>query len=209
MIWRAKKNCSPLFAGPSQTMEGLRVQGDALVADNDRLRNFLATTSGRNVESLVPADYDAFVVVGMGVDIRPLAARTYSEAVLSATCRGLITSSLAWTMIERLRQLTDAPIHCIAAPIKALTPDRFEETYPFPVLSYADLAHRSAAVLDERAVRLVLQPDSTRAHDWRTRAELARGSTRLIQGTAHPEGDNTHMNATYGADMIRALLAQF
>jgi hypothetical protein len=201
-----KDNDLSFFAGPSLTMAGLHVEGAALVPDNDKLRDFLRTTSGLQTIKLSGDAFDAFVVVGMGIDLRPLPKNAYSRAVLEAAYRGLVTTSLAWILIERLRQITQGPIYCVAAPLKALSADNFQKLYPTPCIAYAEMANDHATVLQERGVDFFLQPEETRDADWRTQDRFARGSTRLIQGTAHPKEDVTHMNADYGAVIMPALL---
>lgn len=196
------------FAGPSKTMEGFYRDGEALVAGNDHLLNYLRITSGLDHGRLYPDEYDGFVIVGLGIDLRPLPARTYSVAAIEAACRGLLENSLAWSLIKRLQSFGQRPIYCIAAPLRALNAEKFAKTYPGPLLSYDRQAGACDRVMRACGVELIFQPAATRSDDLRTNPEFSQGSVRLIQGTPHPGEDVTHMNAEYGRHVLEALVAR-
>lgn len=186
------------FASRAGALGGLRLNGARLVPSNDNLARALAHTSG-GISEVVPDDYDAFLVYGLGFRL-PLVGRHLSSAVSRQVCRDAATQSLNYRICTMLRMATDKPIHVGHDPQEA-------EGRRNPRLS-GDLPYEAVfelmrSELGREGLRLVAQPRQSFADSWFTIKGFSVGSTRLDIGDAvsnelHGETDNKHMNADFG-----------
>lgn len=195
------------FADRGDRLDGLVAKGDRLVPSNPRLKQVIAHTSGGLTE-IVPADYDAILVFGLGLDPVML-PDSYSMAVLRQTVVDRARSSLNYRLVERLRAVTRLPIYVGACPLLAMrrtSPIVDRSIYP---LNRTTLAEDVFSPLD---ATFVSQPDRTICRGFFTRSRYSEGSMRLdvadsISGQSHPSTERRHMNADYGAEMWAVLLA--
>lgn len=213
------------FAAGRSLLRSLAVsQGKLIPASNALRRAFAATKSGPRIGGR----YDAYLLCGLlfGLasaiqplrnfradshardDRIPISDRCFEEAI-----RGLLRDTLALETVGKLRQITHAPIVLVREPLPALggegvlSLNRIEANDDDGLVS-RQFDDACLAVADEAKIRLVHQPEATKASPLRTSPEYARGSV-ILSGdldAAHQEGESRHMNAQYGSVMLRLVL---
>ncbi|MCC2634641.1 MAG: hypothetical protein K0S48_2527 [Ramlibacter sp.] len=195
----ARKNVSmDFFASRASALGALRLENNRLVPTNDNLARSIAHTSGGKSE-VVLADYDAFLVYGLGFRL-PVMQAQLSSAVQRQICRDTLVQALNFRMCSMVRQATDKPVYVGHDPQEAEGRKSPELSRSLPYEAVYDMM-RSELFRDD--VRLVAQPRQTFANSWFTKPEFSAGSTRLDIGDAksnelHSEADNKHMNGDFG-----------
>ena len=228
-----RPGCSlTFFAAPRTLINGLEPRGGDLVARDPDLRKSLVATSG-GPPRIVAADYDRFILCGMGFGLRRLMAiyteysseemaisparQPVSDACFVAAVRGSLRGSGLVELAGKLRQLTDNPIDIIPEP----NPSNEIYEIPSPVHAGWNLASETdereiiAALFEEAArdalpdLQVVPTPPSSRFDVITSRAEFSRGSVRLTDNldVAHGNDDVFHMNGKYGRIVLDSLLA--
>lgn len=215
------------FASTAGTMRQLKVAGGALVAATPKVRKSLRWTSGGL--DRIEGDYDAYVLVGMGVSYQHLMAilathrtvelsdggdhQLISEACLDTALEETVQRSVAMTVARRLKKITDAPLVCCPNPLpstEVLLREGYEQrrlngarerVWPF-------YRHALSAIVGPRC-RVVEQPPETLAEHDLTKPEFTRDAVELKEGWGQmpPNRDFWHMNADYGALLLREVFA--
>ena len=132
------------FGAPKAMMDGLTLEGSALVPGNDKLRRKLAMFS-EGAETIDLNAFDAFVVVGLQfgprrlaqlyrthrsvsfewreplTDLAPMVSKeqpvtAISERLFSDAIIAGLTDTMAIRIIEMIRDVTEKPIYLVSAP---------------------------------------------------------------------------------------------
>ncbi|QNE32579.1 hypothetical protein F1C10_11910 [Sphingomonas sp. NBWT7] len=129
------------FCASGRKLDGLKVEGSAIVPDNPALAEALKQTA-RVTDRIVPADYDAALVVGLQTGIRPLwdlyATHRLAEharprhVVISPAClemaiEGMFARSVAVRIFALLRELGMNRIYLVPDPN---TPEQYAVNRP-------------------------------------------------------------------------------
>jgi hypothetical protein len=210
----------------------LRVSNGSLVAETDWLRTRFQITSGK---SEITNDYDCYLVCGLGFGAHRIKSvyRDYraegqsrdnerqpiSDECFQMVFRGLLRESRAITIIEYLREITNAPIALVPMPMRSAShPDAdiniIEQNGDEATVSEV---FASAATLLSRDLKfsLLRQPESTFFGPLRTKPIYARaslnsaGNSPMIEREPTDLMDHSHMNAAYGELAIRKIMAEF
>lgn len=213
------------FAAGRSLLRDLAVSQGKLIPASNALRRAFAATNSR---PRIGGRYDAYLLCGLlfGLasalqplrsfradshardDRIPISDRCFEQAL-----RGLLRETLALEIVAKLRQITRAPIVLVREPLPALGGEgvlslsRIEANRDDGTVA-RQFDDASLAVADEANVRLVSQPEATKATPLRTNPDYARGSV-ILSGTldaAHHEGESRHMNERYGSVMLRLVL---
>jgi hypothetical protein len=124
---------------------------------------------------------------------------------------GLLRGFVAAEILMKLRQITDRPIDMIPAPMPS-------EATPAPIFARlrksgdahwiaAHFLSAAASVARDAGAGLLEQPAETLSNPIQTLLAYSRGSIRTFKGNldiAHGDDDYQHMNAAYGALVLRA-----
>lgn len=222
------------FGARASLCEGLRVTDTGLRPDNEPLRQMMNWLSGGRDE-IVAADFDVFWFAGHDFGVHPVVALyadcwaeahapdagriPVSDALFAELADAALRRTVSMELYRRLRQVSDAPVAilCQPAPLPAA------HRSPDPRFRGYGVAHRlgEAAILHDQAeaalarieraegIAVVRQPAKSLVAPLKTRKTLSRGSVRLEEGlsTEHPRTDLMHMNATYGAFVLKRALA--
>jgi hypothetical protein len=215
------------FGAPRPLFDELQVSGRRLVPASERLREYFVRTSGGEAE--ISGAYDRYLVCGLSWAMRlllPSIGKFRSEDLvvdgrvpLSNDCydrvmKGLLRDSLTMRTLKNLRTITDRPIAVIPAPmpsdmIPAPVYRRFCDSGDAQPIAACFLS-AAAAVAKDVDVELIRQPPETLSNPIQTLQIYKRGSVRTFQGNLdieHGEDDHQHMNAAYGALVLRAALS--
>jgi len=217
------------FGTSGGTIGDIHVEDGRLVGKTQRVRDFFRRTSGGK-EAVDPADYDGFVLVGMGVGLHAL-LRFYtrchidtherykgryfiSRDLFRAIAARLLSRRRSMHLHGLLRGITDRPITIVTEPLPsedfpaspaydAEIRSIFSDGYDGDV---AAIYEEAIAALRAEGYAIVTQPDETRWTASLTRRQFSAGSRRSI-GSQHSEGECLHMNRLYGAAIVERLLA--
>ncbi len=189
------------FAAIGQNLDQLRRSGDRLVPKSKALADSIRTTSG-GLEDLVPADFDAFLLVGLGYNVPPV-DRRLSQAVQQGVNVNTVKGSLAWRIAGMVRELSAGPILVQHSPLRAGDTGPQHDEMLAKAVSYDRLIDRAETVWAELGARVVRQPVQTRYRDILSARSFSRGSRGLRgAGLAHQDTDRSHMNAAFGEIML-------
>lgn len=213
------------FAAPGTQLECGEPQGDRLVFRSEEVARWIETTSGGRRE-LVPADYDALCVVGLGTGVRTVTGlysrwradshtgeegrfHLVSDACFQDTVSDRLNASLAMALVGKLRQITDKVIWLAPTPAPSeiiLTLDKSPEGIELAAAAIDGPSLRAA--YDEACRRLAAenlivleQPKATLASPLLSRDEYRRPTW------TKPDVD--HLNDAYGKIIIREFLSRF
>lgn len=223
------------FGAVGNRFDSLVERQGVLESDREDVRTMMRITSGGQCAIRV-ADYDVFVLVGLGVGFLAAASlyrrgsrwqdglatpHLYSDACQRQALEDALAGSVALRLRERLARCTARPVLLLQEPYPSAAARglpafahlaRLHEAGGLPALQA-----RYAATLDrlcrERALRLVPQHPATLESPGFTRAEFTRGAekgdVKLLKdaSTHHTEDNYRHMNADYGRLLVADLLA--
>lgn len=187
----------------------LDVQGDVLSTDDPKIRSDLAFTSGGQCR-IDPADHDAFLVYGLcryvNAQVRNYRAG-YSRQALETTILDYWAATSLISIIQKLRQITDLPIHAGASPLEAAPHRSGGDTSGYDRF----LCDSNQQVFRYLDAVLIGQPAETIVNGDASAPGYAIGSNRLAVGAEndsvpHQSGEMRHMNAEFGAIWLRQFL---
>lgn len=210
------------FAGHGDRLNALTVADGKLTAGSpDLLRLFYRTSGG---ETSIEPRYDAYLLAGVGLRLYRAARLCFStlqkrmkagdddefgDEELLHLIHSDFTATIANDVMTKLRKITDAPAFLVATPYPGLTADseiwkRLKRRLPLDRLesSYGAACEKLCA---EHRVRFLRQPPETIARNGvTTRERYTRGATAEIERVS----DDTHMNADFGAIVLRDALGE-
>lgn len=213
------------FGAPGRKMVGLTAVNQHLEPTDDIQRRYFRQTSGGR-ES-IHANYDAYLFHAMQFGITRLEwflsrerpenqkhddRRPISDACFYDCVLGILRGTTATQTIAELRKITSAPA--------TLTPQAMpSEDQTDSTLAHLDSVGDAATVRDIFAAAASMlarefdfaflpQSPETLAGPCKTKRQYCTGSVALAGGgrNAHPQDDYQHMNAEYGALLLRAWL---
>lgn len=199
------------FAQRSDGLEGLIAHDGKLIANNEKLAKALEFTSGGRKE-IDPNDHDIFLIYGAGVNINWVADNHfYSNAVIESSLNDLVTNTLSFSLLKRLRALTDKPVfigHLPLVPAMEVVSDAIPMDY------IARVERINKITYHPLNAELVRQPSSTIVNGNNTHPDFSKGSKALAVGDSgdnvfHPESDNDHMNDKFGEIWLREFLEKY
>jgi hypothetical protein len=199
------------FAQRSDGLEGLIAQNGKLIPNNEKLASALEFTSGGKKE-IEPKEYDVFVIYGAGVNINWVVENHfYSNAVIESSLNDLVTNTLSFHLLQRLRALTNKPVfigHLPLVPAVEVLSDTRPSDYIARVERINEIAYRPLGA------ELVRQPLSTIVNGNKTHPDFSKGSKALAVGdsgdnVSHPESDSDHMNDKFGEIWLREFLTEY
>jgi hypothetical protein len=218
------------FAGQSDLMRDLELRDGVLHPTSELTRRRMMTVSGDKTEIPV-GDYTHFVVIGLGLNtvkpvelLRELRVHPFERGeptklpYVSQACFGTLAESLARAstavyITSLLREATDAQVIVVPQPF----PSETVTTVPLwrrarasgAVAHVAGLFESNLAMLArELDCEPLVQPPATVVDGVFTAEHYSTGSIRLGgDKVAHPETEPYHMNAAFGAEMLRSCLA--
>jgi len=196
------------FASPKTRMTEIHPEAGALVPRTPELERDIAFTSD-GLTRIEADSFDAFLVVGLNRRLERQIGNfctPFSQAARLAALEDYWEGSNHLKLVEKLRRITNKPIHSAHAPLKSGT-DGTGGTAEYETY----LTAANARVFAPIEVALVPQPADTRVGATRTAPKFAKGSERLetgraLDGLAHSEDEPFHMNGTYGAIWMRGFL---
>lgn len=199
------------FGGRSNTLSGLVVENDCLVASNQGLKRSIEFTSG-GISSVDPELYDVFLVYGLGFHLRgvPL-SKGYSSAFLRDFARERFASTISYYLVSGLRTITGKVTYVGHVPLSA-DYDEAEVSLTDDYTAVFDVYKNVIEDMVER-VFLVRQPEETILNGRSTKSEFSKNSKRMAVGASndnalHPETDIGHMNDDFGELWLRNFLKQ-
>ncbi|HEY1962759.1 MAG TPA: hypothetical protein VGG69_10095 [Rhizomicrobium sp.] len=230
--WDATSNEYPhltasFFGAPAAGMSLMVPGGDGyLVSNHSTVTTQLQSLWG--TERFRPDDYDVLCLVGMGLSPRTLLRlyrffrssvhrnRTGQFRLLSPECfqaaaNGRVASMVGAMLLSRLRDVSQRPVILVmqAAPCLPFADGGPQPEWLTTMLTSGDDRLLLESFVD--AVRrfpganfLMQQPEITSLNLFVTKPEYAAGSQRLDPSfSEHEDEDTSHMNATYGALVVR------
>ena len=213
------------FAAHRRYMGDLAVEDGRLVPQSEDLR--LRLNRGKPDPAIAP-DYDRYLLCGMDYSLyyamnKLMRFRSEDQAAdnrapLSGACyrlamTGCLRATVSMQVARKLRAITALPMSIVPGPrISDAT-----ELKLYPKLEETGDAERIAGyfaaasdtLCREVDAQIVGQPPETLRDPLRTLAVYAKDAPREFDEIARPEGwkDYQHMNAEYGALVLRALFA--
>ncbi len=215
------------FGSPRDSMSGLSLQDTALLPGSGSLAEMLKVTSGGQTR-IELADYDQFILVGLGFSFTRLARmhqryRLFSGVsdlkhryLISEDCRelamaGLFEMSLAIDLAKTIRSASEAPILLVPEPFRSISVlDSTEEVELWSYMSdrtddlltvYRTMQRRCEALLPN--FRVLEQPDETIDRVF-TRSEFAEAAPRMTANgfESYTAPDFGHMGPLYGTRVL-------
>ena len=205
--WDVRKNRPrnhklTFFAAFGLSLSNLEVDGKRLVPSTEALRQHMLYTA--RVDAVDAAAYDAFLICGAGLGLRPVDARL-SGQVLGALSVDLVRTSLAYSLAAKVRQITDADIYVMHSP---LLDERTAGRARFEIVPYDAYFPLMEQAFDIPGAQLLRQPEHTITRGHYTKLEFSKDAVRLAvsrksEGIQHKAEDNNHMNVDYGAVRLK------
>lgn len=224
-VERPRDDIAPTFFGAlSDGMATLDVVDGEVIPRDEKAAAFFRKISGTGGGVNV-ADFDAFVLAGMGFFPNPVfnnyrmfatpstsheAAHFVSDAVIADTLWEGIDSSMMLHCARLLRRQTDKPIYLVwqAFCSESLFDIEWRAEQMQPILDNGDQAFvrkmmdSVEARLKAEGFEVLNQPEETMRDGVMTKAEFSRGSVLFRaeagEAKAHRENDVFHMNSLYG-----------
>jgi hypothetical protein len=215
------------FGSHANALRELRVEGVFLVPASEDVAKWLSITSGGKTR-IDLTEFDRVLLVGLGSALFPF-LKLYSthrlaehagpewefglvtEACLQRTVHDRLSAGLAFSTARKIRRISQIQVLLIPDPIPSEPILQSEEWGPlwshreacrFFFQTYSNAMENIAR---DVGISVLRQPEET-LRDGITKLEFSEGSTRLHEapGVRHPEGEFHHMNARYGAVVLKA-----
>lgn len=210
------------FGSPRQTMRELNASGNELTTDSEKTRKYLALTSGMEDPVIRINEYDVVFLHGLIQRNRmiPLSVKLeqYTTRTGSMPTSGLIRAIMAeefensmfWHLAREIRKISNVPL--IAAPQPYQSEDSKHYAAAGEELAKWPLAARYDGFAEDRVrsfgASYLPQPPETLVNHVFTRREYCLDAVHLTrQESGAEEGNLSHMNARFGALVLRDLAA--
>lgn len=210
------------FASHGKSMRSLSLSNGALIAENELLALSLQRTSGGR--EAIRDEYDCYLLHGLELSIvialLMIRARKTDPAVppwppekqddaFHGALASAIRNTNAAKILMKLRQITTAPIFLSPAPVSsvqlpALRARLVKRKESKSLVQLFETMCREIA--QDRTAQFVAQPEITRDMDGiATRPDYSQSPARFSAALEGVE-DKSHMNAEYGAAVLRDFL---
>jgi len=189
------------FAAPSEYLSELAVRDGALVPLSDVLRRRIVLSSG-GLETIA-GSYDYYLICGLGSRAPRLIAPR--DDVLRERLRRFVDASLCVQTLKKLRAITHAPVGVIPSPRRSSEAPEATSNNERVTRSVTLFRLACEEAIEGLHAELFPQPAETLSEDGAyTKAEFARSPARLE--IIHKGEDHSHMDASYGAIVLRHAL---
>jgi hypothetical protein len=213
------------YGAPRDMLRNIEVRDGHLVPTNEATRSQFVTLSGH--DRLNPANYDAFLLVGVGASIKRVLRlyRGYRWPGVSFTplnilvspdfARSFLVEGYAGGRLvdvgDKLASVTDKPIFAIPEPCWSLQDGPAPGNRDFGWMDAAAngdgpaltaMFHDALTTAIGPRMQLLIQPPSTLEDGIVTRAEFNKGADKDISGVGGG-ADAAHMNADFGVEVWR------
>jgi hypothetical protein len=201
-------NTLVFFAHRGKKIADLEIDGDALIATNKSLESALEFTSG-GLRQIRPDDADLILLHGLGLKVPHDPKVFYSQKVRERALLDRIETTRSFDLLQKIRTISNVPVYLNHDPLPArtaATPNGTTDAY------YANIDMLNSIVFEKLHAQVLYQPADTLADSYSTLSAYSKGSSRLSIGhdndnERHPEIDVYHMNADFGALVLRSLLS--
>ncbi len=214
------------FAANGSDLEHLAFEDGAFTARDDKLAGQFATTSGGR-QSAAVGDYDAFLLIGLGVrvNIRRLiegfgtvehrrwgqVETLISRGCFTAMTEAVLNDNQAFWLLDRIREAGPQPALILPTPYRSdveaswtfLRKHRRLADAAFRAKLIAEVEEIGAALVGRHGGEILWQDESTIGVAGFSKAEYAQNPERL--GSAAVD-DGMHMNEAYGRIMLTRAL---
>ena len=223
------------FGSPRATLRELHWHGPVLVCRSEQVQRNLRMTSG-GLDQIDLREFDAVLLCGLGFGLRQVAklnlshrhtglagqataAHLVSRACFQAALRGQMEQTVAVRLGRLIREGCSLPLLLAPTPMpgEGLMQSQDEDIIRWwqPILEAGDEAalladhEQACSTLVPPFTRILAQPPVTLASPLTSRQIYQQGAARLAGGNnePQPDGDVMHMNAAYGAEVLREALA--
>lgn len=199
------------FAGLGRRIASFNASNGLLIppADDHKIKFAISVTSGGLTE-IDPALYDQILIIGMSGGLHKMVStvsRPLSEGAKACATKDYWQAAQLPSLLQNLRKITQKPI-CIGAP-PLLAEARQCNTSTDAYSSFISLSN--SLFFKDFNAQLIGQPVETIVNGNATEINFSRMSERLIEGKGdfaihHPEGENSHMNQSYGTLWLKQYL---
>jgi hypothetical protein len=215
------------FGAVASAMQNLKVDGGRLVPTAPVTRDQIIGTSGRDD---IPGDFDAYLLVGMGMGIvhlvnmmskhRPARLmpagggfHLVSDSLVNEVRRHLLDNCASVRNVERIRQInSSAPIYVAPNPFPTADVLRKPE---YGCWAEENVLRDCQVYFDQVIPKkipgalYVPQPAATLVSRYLTKVEFARNTVVIRGQRSRPasEGEVFHLNADYGTVFLSAILS--
>lgn len=229
------------FASWGSTLKELHADGRSLTSDNKKVRQQLRMTSGKSARIDVDA-YDLFLLFSLEFGVRPLVelyrshrhighrSRLGNRTLISKECfktavQDVLSETVAYDVVSKLRQLTDRPIVLSEQPGPSETISRssvtlldkllrrppkgnvwFKAVHDGDDAGLAELYVELRGEFERSGIRVLKQPESTKAGRIMTKALYGKNAPTISLEHEHQERDHFHMNKEYGLAVLRDMV---
>jgi len=180
-------------------------------ADDQKIKYAIGVTSGGLTE-INPKTYDGFLLMGMSGWVHQLVetvGRPISVGAKACAITDYWRAAPLNSLLQNLRKITQKPISVGAVPL--LAKERQGDASPEGYSQFLQLSNE--LYFEGFNAQLLGQPLDTIVNGDATEIGFSRMSERLIEGKGefelhHPEGENSHMNQSYGTLWLAQYFAQ-
>ena len=195
------------FAQRANGLNDLIIKKNILLPNNDTLASAFKFTSNGSRE-INTANYDYFVIYG--ADAKAYIEPTnffYSEDVLLATIKDLISGTLSYKLLKQLRTITHKKIFIGHTPLPS---ERKIISTGIPKSYIKGIKKINDTIYSSLNSRVIIQPIQTIINNNATHPDFCKGSKRLaigdhIDNEVHIKEDVLHMNDLFGELWLKEL----
>jgi hypothetical protein len=212
------------FTAPGEMLLATRVENSRLIPIDIRTASMTKRTCGEDVTDL--SEPDNFLIVGLGLRFAAVAALythhripahasedqhlLLSPSALKATIRGYVESTAAVHVARCIRTVTANPVFVMPEPLHsdgAIDREKERELWNNPHLIFLHELYVDAitAVMKCCNVNPVFQPPHTIGTPPFTKRKYAENARQMWEGKKDPHTDGRHMNAEFGAEMLKSI----
>ena len=212
------------FTAPGQMLLSTRVENNKLIPIDVRTAEMTSRTCGRHVTDLT--EPDNFLIVGLGLRFAAVVTLytkyripahalerqhfLLSLSALKAAIRGYVESTAAAHVAGCIRSVTKKPVFVMPEPLpsESVKNDGKErELWNNPHLVFLHGLYVDAVneVMRDYDVSSAFQPSHTIGTPPFTKKKYAQNARQMWEGKEEPHTDGRHMNAEFGAEMLRSI----
>lgn len=217
------------FAAQSDRMREIELRGTVFVPTSEITKRRMSIIAKGKTE-IETTNYSHFVIVGLGFNVidavnalrryqihgfqgKDNAAVPYlSRACFAALIESLLRASTSAYFARLLRSINKASIVVMPQPYPSadilMQEAIWKKTAQNGLLSYVVQLYEDVArrVINDLQCEILFQSPSTLLQDGITQAKYAADSILFSRdmSTKHPSSESFHMNASYGAEILRS-----
>ena len=199
-------NFDPTFFGSAgRTLQSLELRGKTLVSELPGVKRMFKRTSG--LDQIKLEQYEGFLLVGLcASDYARFSHDKISQAVFDANLTDQVRNGPVGHIADLIAQVSNKPLYYSPSPLP-LNYKPFKIKRHFPYEKFIErIVDTHFKTLN---VDVIPQPKSTRHNDAYTKYEFGKfdeETGKLKRGADKTRPDIQHMNANYGALIIKELM---